>query len=83
MLDVAKIDATFRQFTDDNLPQSSQLGGVFGSQRDFVFVRENFSRCALEIKASGKLFARLIQGIIKLLPVHFGDNIERGHLRLF
>ena len=82
MFDVSQVDTALREFADYNFAQSPQASGVFGSQRDFVFLREDVRDCVLEIESRGKLFARLIERVIKFLLVHFGDDVERGHLRL-
>ena len=58
------------------------MGAVLGSERDFVFFGENFSRYALEIETGGELFARLINRVVEFLRVYFGDNVERGQFEI-
>ncbi len=78
--------STFRRSTPRllNLPMTisrrpSQAGGVFGRERDLVFLRHDFRDAPLEIKASRQFLARLIERVINFLRVHFRDDIERRH----
>ena len=58
---------------------------VTGKKRDdlqavIAFVRgRDFGDAPLEIEASRQFLARLIQGVINLLRVHFRNDVERRH----
>lgn len=55
-----------------------QSGGVLGGEMDFRFAGDPFSGGlgAFEIEACGEFLPGLVEGVVDLLLVHFGDDVE-------
>ena len=49
---------------------------VGGAEFDLVLVQDNLGVAALEVEAIGQLLLGLVDGVLDLHRVHFGDNIE-------
>ncbi len=59
------------EFTDDDFAEAAQTRRVLRGQRDLVFLGDDLGDASLEIEPGGQFLARLIQGIINFLRVHF------------
>lgn len=71
LLDVPQIDSALAELADDNLAQPTEPRRVFGRERDLFFLGHDFRDAPLEIEARCQFLARLVQGIINFLRVHF------------
>jgi len=83
LFDVTKIDCTLGKLADDNFAQAPQPSAIFSSQRDFVFFVQNLGDHAFKVETRGEFFSRLVEGVINLLFIHFGDDVERRHAKDF
>src|SRR5205823_14043622 len=60
LFDIAQIDSTLRQFTNDNLAQTAQPRCVFRGQNDLFFLVQNFRLGVLKVETGGQFFACLV-----------------------
>ena len=55
---------------------------VLGREHDLVLLVFDRGGAAFEIEASREFFARLVEGVVDLLFVDFGNNVEGRHGRI-
>src|ERR1700730_9384641 len=58
------------------------MRSVVGGENDLFFFVNDLGLGVFQIEAGGQFFARLIEGVVDFLLVHFGDDVEGRHLKV-
>ena len=80
LLDVAEVNSTLGELVDHDLADSLELVGILGGKRDeFRLGQLDLCAAPLEIEPGRQLLHGLIDRILDLHPLNFGNNVKGRH----